>query len=117
MSKHFTKSEQIKARSCLQLANLRSNYIASSIYRVTYARKSKVTVRTGALPWAQAPAPNMASVYERASVGDNLTQAYDSFIPKNAIKRRAGIILHPTSLPVSSEAKHPGVPFSPAIST
>ncbi|GAX75690.1 hypothetical protein CEUSTIGMA_g3133.t1 [Chlamydomonas eustigma] len=60
---------------------------------------SKMKVQTWALPWAQAPALNMSSVYEKASIGDTLPQAYDSFTPKNAIKRRAGIILHPTSLP------------------
>lgn len=37
--------------------------------------------------------------YEKANIGDALPEEYMSFMPSGSGKRRAGVILHPTSLP------------------
>lgn len=43
--------------------------------------------------------PFTSEMYEKAAIADALPIEYANFMPKNAGKRRAGVILHPTSLP------------------
>lgn len=52
------------------------------------------------------------STYNKTPIGDALAKSYDSYMPKSDVRRRAGIILHPTSLPVRAQRLAASAPRS-----